>query len=432
MTLLAGGLAAGMVVADRVVPARWVSKLGFLYAGGTEGARAVLSTIAASMITTAGVVFSITIVALTLASSQFGPRLLRNFIRDRGNQIVLGTFIATFVYCLLVLRTVVSPSDGVPFVPHLSVTIGVGLAVTSLAVLIYFIHHIAVTIQADTVVASVGREFAEAVDRLFPSTTAPSEHPLQSELPPGFESESAPVAAETSGYIQVIDLDTLVGLASRRDLFIKLERRPGDFLIEGVRIARVWPRQRLSEDDRKLVRKACFVGPQRTQEQDVEFPVNQLVEIAVRALSPGINDPFTAVTCIDSLGAGLCRLASREFPPLVLADAEGKPRLLVDRSSFAGVADAAFDQIRQYGRESVAVTIRLLETIGEIALFARTEEQCRALRRQADMIKRSSLESFAEENDRREAAAAYRVLEERLEPGRVPAATHRDSGTDFA
>ncbi len=167
----------------------WVDKLGWIYTRGPDGARAVLSTIAGSMITVAGVVFSVTIVALSLASNQFGPRLLRNFMRDRGNQIVLGTFVATYLYCLLVMRTV-QGMDGSQFVPHLSVTVAILMAVASLGVLIYFIHHVAVSIQAPELIANVAHELHEAIDRLFPEelgyaprkrrTSKPTSFPLNS------------------------------------------------------------------------------------------------------------------------------------------------------------------------------------------------------------------------------------------------------------
>ena len=407
-----------MIRLDRTLSDSRLSRLEFLYGGGTEGARSVLSTIAGSMITISGVVFSITIVALALASSQFGPRLLRSFIRDRGNQVVLGMFIATFLYCLLVLRVVVSPEDGDRFVPHVAVTMGMVLAVGSISVLIYFIHHIAVAIQADTVVATVGREFVESVDRLFPSPAGEPTDSPHSELPDHLGSEPAIIASVESGYVQVIDTDALVEIASNRDLLIELQRRPGDFVIKGAAFARVWPGERVSEQVESQIRESTVLGPYRTQEQDVEFPVNQLAEIAVRALSPGINDPFTAMACVDRLGAGLCRLAEREFPPRVLKDSRGNARLVVDAPSFADVADTAFNQIRQHARASAAVTIRLLETIREIASFARQEEQREALLRHADMVERGSRNGLSEENDRRAVAQAHREAIVALAPRR--------------
>ncbi len=174
MTAGAVGLSFASVHLDQVVKAEWVRAVGWIWAGSPEGARQVLSTIAGSMITVAGVAFSITIVALTLASTQFGPRLLRNFVRDLGNQVVLGTFVSTFVYCLLVLRTV-RGGDVAEFVPYLSVTLGVAFALASLGVLIYFIHHVSGAIQAEHLIASVADELEDAIERMFPESWASPE-----------------------------------------------------------------------------------------------------------------------------------------------------------------------------------------------------------------------------------------------------------------
>jgi uncharacterized membrane protein len=167
MAIMAIGLSFAMVALDEAVGNRVLEKVGWVWAGGPEGARGLLSTVAGSMITVAGVVFSITIVALSLASSQYGPRLLRNFVRDKGNQIVLGSFIATFVYCLLVLRTV-RGDDGAHFVPAIAITLGMVLTLASLGVLIYFIHHVSISIQAATIIGLVSHELNEVIERLFP------------------------------------------------------------------------------------------------------------------------------------------------------------------------------------------------------------------------------------------------------------------------
>lgn len=414
LSVAAVGLSLFMVHLDRTVSPKTLEKVGFLYSGGTEGARGVLSTIAGSMITTAGVAFSITIVALALASSQFGPRLLRNFIRDRGNQFVLGTFTATYLYCLLVLRTVVSPQDGARFVPHLAVTAAVVLAVASLVVLIYFIHHIAVTIQAENVVTAVGRELLESIDRLFPEQAA--EFRNEGPDPPVSRRQtgSGTIGAMASGYIRAVDMDALIEVASTHGLLLELEKRPGDFVTEGAQLLRISGGRGLPGNVEQTVRDACVIGSHRSQEQDLLFPIHQLAEIAVRALSPGINDPFTAIACVDRLSAGLCRLAGRELDPPVLTDSEGAPRLIRRTVTFADATDAAFSTMRRYGRESVEVTLRLLEAIGEIAPFARTDEQRDALRRHADLIELESRQALPASADRVEVALAHRAAADRL------------------
>ncbi len=398
-----------------------VATLGWTFSRGPEGSRAVLSTVAGSMMTITSVTFSITIVALQLASSQFGPRLLRNFMRDRGNQVSLGTFIATFAYCLLVLRTVNGTEDQ-RFVPHISVTVGLILALTSLGVLIYFIHHAAASIQAENVIANVGRDLDQAITRLFPEGVGvgPSGRTGGGPPPAGFEGESRPVASGRSDYLQDVDLDRLMELAREHDVVIGVPHRPGKFLIAGGDLARVWPGDRLDDEIAERIRGAFYLGPIRTLTQDVEFAIDQLVEIAVRALSPGVNDPFTAINCVDRLGAALVVLAGREIPSPFRYDDEGRLRLIADASTVVGLVNAAFDQVRQAARDDAAVTIRLLETIAAVAGQARGEAWRSALRRQAEMVHRGSQQALPEEGDRREADGRLRDVRTALGPEPAP------------
>lgn len=406
MAVTAVLLAYLMLQVDEALGTTRANEIEWLYTGGADGARAVLSAIAASTIGVAGTTFSITIAALTLASGQFGPRLLRNFMRDTGNQIVLGTFIATFLYSLLTLRSVRS-IDELEFVPHVAVSVSLLLAMASVGVLIYFIHHVASSIQAANVITTAARELDDAIGRLFPETAgrgeeAPETPPAGSVLPVDFEYEAAIVPARGSGYLLVVDADRLIEIARERDMILRLAHRPGDFVVEGTPLARIWPRER--NDDRliKAVNDAMVLGAERSVAQDLEFPINQLVEIAVRALSPGVNDPFTAITCIDRLSTGLCRLAGRKFPSPYRYDEENTLRLIARPFSFSGAVDAAFDQIRQYGRASVAVTIRLLDAIAVVAGCTRTDEQRAVLRRHAEMIAHGGKDETPEESDRAE------------------------------
>ena len=330
MTLVAVGLALGGIALDDII--RHGS--GWAYGGGPEGAREVLSAIASSMITVAGVAFSVTIVALTLASQQFGPRLLRNFMRDRGNQVVLGTFIATFTYSLMVLRTI--RSNGSEFVPQVSVTLAMVLALTSLAVLIYFIHHAAVTIQAPEVIAMVAEDLTQGIDRLFPEALGrpptEGEHDLKPEFTGEFERVAEAIPCRETGYLQSIENDRLMALASENDLIFLLPCRPGDFIIEGNDLMQVKPSGRIDPELADQLCKCFILGDERTHIQDIEFSIHQLVEIAVRALSPGINDPITAMNCIDRLAAALCRLAQRSMPRrTAMTTMIGCASLLLDR-----------------------------------------------------------------------------------------------------
>lgn len=378
-----------------------------LYKGGPEGARAVLSTVAASMISVTGITFSITIVALTLASSQFGPRLLRNFMRDIGNQIVLGVFLATFIYCLMVLRRVSGVEDEI-FVPHLSVTVGVGMAVGSLGVLIYFIHHVAQSIQAENVIAAVGRDLDEAIEQFYPETigTAFRENASQDRLPANFGESAAPLPALQTGYVQAIEGDGLLRIAKEHDLIVRLNYKPGDYLISGSPLVHVWPRERAGEALTEKINDVFIVDTHRTGEQDAEFAAHQLVEVALRALSPGINDTFTAINCIDRLGASLAKLAGRVVPSGFRYDDDNRLRVVTDVDSFKGILNAAFDQIRQNSCNNAAVTIRLLEIIREIARHVRRQAHRAALLRQAEMIERAS-RGLREEEDRKDVQGRF-------------------------
>jgi uncharacterized membrane protein len=394
---------------------------GWIYTGGPDGAREVLSVTAGSMITIAGVTFSITIVALTLASQQFGPFLLRNFMRDTGNQIVLGTFIATFIFCLLALRTV-RGTDEVTFVPHLSVSVGLLLGMLSLGVLIYFIHHVSASIQASKIIAVVSRDLKEAIDRLFPEELgreADINSPEDSKIPEQFTSESGLVRIDDSGYIKAMDNESLLSFAGEHDIVIRLLKRPGDFVASDDVIAMVWPAETVSRPVSEKINEAFVIGAQRTATQDAEFVVNQLVEIAVRALSPSVNDPFTAVICIDHIGAGLRRLAGRAIPSPLRYDEDKVLRVIAFPNTFADILGTAFDQIRIYGKKSPVVTVRLLETIADIAEYVHREEDRSALLYQAEMIERGSRDGIEEKGDRDKIRNLYNRARKALSPDRI-------------
>lgn len=422
MVALSTALAPATVELDRLALARidrdspW-----WIYTGGPEGARAVLATVAGSMITVAVTVFSITIVALSLASAQFGPRLLRNFIRDRSNQVVLGAFVSTFTYCLLVLRTV-RERDGVQFVPGIGVAVGIALALVSLGVLIYFIHHVAVSIQADHVILSVSQELHEAIDRLWPAAASrgknEAETDEQSLLPADFEERSVPIKAEACGYLAAIDDAGLLAVAAEQDLLIRALHRPGQFVVSGEALTRVLSPRPLDESNVDAIRGAFLIESQRTPFQDVEFAVDQLVEVAVRALSPGVNDPFTAIACVDRLGEALCRLAQRATPSPTCYDESNHLRVVLYPAAFGAVADAAFNQIRQYGRSSAAVMIRLLETLTVIADRAHRQHDLRALERHSQLVFEAANRGLPDEADRQDAAERYQAINQLLESKR--------------
>ena len=411
-------LAWAMLTVDRTggTPNWW-----WIYTGGTDGARSLLSAVAGSMVSVVATAFSITIVALQLASSNFGPRLLRNFMQDTGNQIVLGTFIATFIYCLLVLRTIHGEGDGYSFfVPHLSVTVGTVLAIASMGVLIYFIHHASTIIQASHVITQVSGDLDKTIDRLFPEKIGHSAtiKPWQlGEIPANFEEEASPVKATEDGYLQAIDDDELMKITRKYNLLVRVKTRQGKFIIKGSDLALVLPGERVDRKLTQQINDAFIVGKERTEYQDAEFPINQLVEIALRALSPGINDPFTAIRCIDRLSAGLSRIAQRDFPSPYRYDGENNLRVIVEVATFEGLVNSAFNQIRQYGYTDAAVTIRLLEAIVRIAPYTRSNKDRAPLLRHAAMIERGSFEKITEEGSRASIIQHYEAAAKVLKPG---------------
>ncbi len=383
----------------------------WIYTGGADGAQSLLGTVAGSMISVAATAFSITIVALQLAASNFGPRLLRNFMQDTGNQVVLGTFIATFIYCLLVLRTIHGEGDGYEeFVPQLSVTIGTLLAIISIGVLIYFIHHASTIIQASYVIQNVSEDLHSAIERLFPEKIGcgESEDSLGvEEIPMSFEEEALPIRVNGTGYLQAIDHEELIDIACKHNLLVRLETRPGKFLVQGGDLVLVFPGEKVNKKLTTQINDAFILGKERTEQQDVEFPIDQLVEIALRAISPGINDPFTAIRCIDRISAGLCHLVQRNLPSPYRYDNNKILRIIAEGVDFQGLVDRAFNQIRQYGKSDAGVTIRLLEAIATIASYTNNSKYQASLRHHADMILQDSREGLSQEQDRKDVEESY-------------------------
>ncbi len=371
-------LAFAMLTLDSMVPWDWARSLHWLLPVGTQGSRQLLATIAGSMITVASLVFSMTLVTLTLASSQLGPRLITRFMRDPISQVVLGTFIATFVYALLILQTVsetVTQAGTPPVVPHLAVLVALILTLASLGWLIYFIHHVAEAIQADSVIAEISDELALAIRRRFPEIEPGPTLPLETPFLDRLAEPAGVVACRRSGYVQAIDARALLRAACEHGLLIKVEARPGIFVVAGAPLLLVWPRERLSEELVRGLERPVVIGPKRTSTQDIDFAVNALVEIALRALSPGINDPRTAIGCIDRLTQALAEMVQLPEPPALVQDDDGALRLIVRPAGFEEVIAAAFDPIREAGRNQAWILSRLAEVLAVLARFASTSGQ---------------------------------------------------------
>lgn len=378
MAMTSAGLALFMTALDGRIAPEWVKSAGWLTLSQPEGARSLLSTVAGSMITVAGVTFSMTIVAISHASAQMGPRLMSNFMRDRGNQVTLGAFISTFLYCLLVLRTVRgsngSGADALSaFVPQLAVAVALLLAILCVGVLIYFIHHVPESISMSSLIERVSGTLEERIRALYPTEIGdPAEDGFGSDdspLPGDFAERSAVVRFEGhAGYLQYIDDQTMLATAREEDVIVSVEPSAGAYLSRGCVLARVYPKTEPLDADLSSRIRAFFVcGAERTARQDVLFPALELVEIAIRALSPGVNDPFTAERCLDRLGSAMVEMAHREVPtPTRLGD-DGEVRLQLPGVDGELFADRILDAVRPHVQRDLLVCEHLLAILASVS-----------------------------------------------------------------
>jgi uncharacterized membrane protein len=342
-----------------------------LFGGGAEGATAVLTAIAGSLITVTGTVFSVTIVALQLAGSQYTPRVVRSFLADRPNQVVLGIFIGTFTYALLVLRTVHGPEGNDPgFVPAFAVTVAVGLVALSIGALIFFINHAARSIQVSVILERETRRTMRRIAEVFPGTLANAPAPGADDplvLPAPLQGvEVAAIRAREGGYIAAVHVPSLVAAAAHADVTVRMTRRVGEYVIAGEDVAEAWPAARCDADAAHAVRDAVMLGPERTPEQDPEFGIIEISDIAVRAMSAAINDPTTAMLCVDRLAELLAYLALRELPAPPARDHRGVPRFVPLGTTFDRALGLAYDQLRYSASANPAVMRKLVDTIGRL------------------------------------------------------------------
>lgn len=397
--LVAAGFAlgAGLVEVERagLVP-QWLIN-GWLYSGGETGARTLLGAVAGSSIGVAGTIFSITIAALTLASQQMGPRLLRNFTRDRGNQWTLGVLLGSFAYALMVLRTVRGGEDG--FVPHLSITVGIGMALWCIGMLVYFVHHMATRINVDTVIELVHRDLVRSAQDL--TLDAPQAEPAVIDW-----TGASPLSTKRSGYLQQLDAEGLADWACDHDCVIRLLIRPGDHVFPGAAIALVQPDR---EGAAAAVDAATALGADRASPADLTYAARQLVEVAVRALSPGINDPMTAISVLDRLADLLCRIVPRDLPTGCIMRKE-RAAVVCEPLSYAELVGAMFDLIRQSAVNSPAVLSHMLKVLAVVASQETRPERLDALRSQAASVAQAGRLVLTDRRDRGAFDAAHRAV----------------------
>ena len=391
----------GLVSLDNVISISQEGWIRFFLVNSTDSARSILSTISGAMIGVAGTVFSVTLVALTLASSQFGPRLIKNFMYVRLNQIVLGSYIATYLYCLLVLNAI-KDGNGYTFIPSLSIFIAILAAIANIVLLIIFIHQIAISIQADKVIYDISDLISKQVETLFPEKMGDEikeEQDIEENTVISAYQKSTSIKSPKSGYLQYIDSEVLLEIVATNDSLFKLEHRPGSFLVKGGEIGVLYSNKDWEEISISELLNQFVFGKTKTPQQDLEFSIHQMVEIAARALSPGVNDPYTAIACIDNLTATMCYLAQAKFPSKYRADEGDNLRVIADVLDFEGVLDAAFNQIRQFSGGSTAVVIRLVEALTTILNFTSRENHKKAVIYHAEMVLRLGKETIKEKND---------------------------------
>jgi len=367
-------LALGLVELDKQFGGNWISGYPRVFGVEPAGSRDMLSAVAGSMITVAGIVFSIVIVALSLTSTQYTPRILRNFMRDQINQVVLGVFVGIFTYCIVVLRTIRGGDDDNVFVPSIAVVTGVLLALVGIGFLIYFIHHIAVSIQASTIIAEVYDETIHVVDELFPhrmGENAPEEE-LENLEKFSLGANWQTVRSTQTGYIQNIDIEDLLKFTRQREIIVKMEHGVGEFVIAGEPLASVTGAARnadlkIDQETTEKLNGIYSIDNFRTVDQDVAFGIRQIADIVMKALSPGVNDTTTAVISIDYLTAICSHLAAHPFPSRFRFD-ENRLQVIARRPTFEDLIDLAFNQTRQNATNNVAIILRILHALEQIAL----------------------------------------------------------------
>jgi uncharacterized membrane protein len=350
---------------------RWIPTVLFPSQQDPGVAQIILSSIATSIMTVVSIVFAILLMTLTLASTQFSPRILVSFIRDRTTQWTLGVFLGTFSYCMAALPAARTLPH--PFVPAATVSGAMLLALGCVGWLIYFIHHVSQSISVNHIVDRIARETELVIDEHMPYLRNPFH--LDNLDDASSSQAGAAVLSRQSGYIRYVDINRLIILARDYGIWVRLERRVGHFVPAGVPIIWVSKPERVSPEREVHLLAAFDVGPTRTMQQDVEFGIIQIVDIALRAISPAINDPSTAISCIDQLSRIIIYWLGREpvkwryyAPPHVL-------RLVVPWITFQGLLDTAFDQIRHYAIADVAVSLRLIRAFNDIATAAKREDE---------------------------------------------------------
>ena len=408
-------LAGALIEMDSAGSDKWLAQWPRLFGAGAESARGMMSTIASSMMTVVGVTFSMILVVLALASSQYTSRVLRNFIRSRITQFVLGTFAGIFTYCLIVLRTI-RGNDASAFVPTLAVFFGFVLALAGVSALMFFIHHIASSIQASSIIATVADETMLAIDRLFPGRLGqgPNDDDEQPAILPLPRRGWQPVAARGNGYIQNVDGGALLRFATEHKTIVRMERGIGDFVVDNTLLVSLDLEDPPNGELIGALQSAYNIERHRTLEQDAAFGIRQIVDMALRALSPSTNDTTTAVMCLDYLTAILSRVASRRIPSSHRYE-DGDLRVITSGPTFAKLVAESFDQIRGSAGGNVGIMLRMLGALQTIGSLTASPIRRRLLREQVQRLAELAERTVESSHDRSRIDARLTRVREALE-----------------
>lgn len=379
-------LAFAVLRIDAALPKTWwedAPGLAALFDVRIGGAMATLQAIGTSIMTIAGVVFSITIAAMTLASGQYTSRVLRNFIRDRANQAVLGIFLGIFVYCMLVMRSLSGVNEN-SHAPPVALLLSLVLAFVGIAMLIYFIHHIAMSLQATRVVATIAETALPSIDRHFPDRfEPPDESETERSNPP--DNHRAVLRSKRNGYVTGVDTDTLLSQAEKEDCLVRVWRSPGQFVTEGETLAEIRSAEALDDESLSTFCNAWSFSTERTLENDPGYGLRQLVDVALKALSPGVNETTTGVMCVNWIGVILVRMSGRRMPPRTRSS-DKCLRVVTNAPGLSDFIRLGFVQIRQNASGNVAVLKRQLEVLLTLATGAGARVCREAITEQADAI----------------------------------------------
>jgi len=372
IAVLLGIAGAVMSSVEETLPAidLWIPETLFPSRADPQVAQAILTSIATSIMTVVSIVFAILLMTLTLASTQFSPRILISFVRDRTTQWTLGVFLGTFSFCIAALPAARSLPH--PFVPVATTSVAMVLALVCVGWLIFFIHHISQAISVNHIVDRIAQEIEFVIDEFMPYPR--TKFPLPEASGINDAADDVPVLNRQSGYIRYLDVGRLLHLARAYGIRVRVERRVGQFVPAGAPLLRVSRAERVTAERSAHFLALFDLGPTRTMQQDVEFGVIQLVDIALRAISPAVNDPSTAITCIDQLSRVLIRWIGRAPPPSYLFGPPHVLRVVIPWITLDGLLDTAFEQIRHYSAADIAVSLRLLRAFNDIASAAPNEE----------------------------------------------------------